>query len=223
MMQLTRYHLDADGQLASELAEYQPDDTLAEQAGAASYTKDIRGIARAVWQGLDIDAYSIMWDTVGLGIEKAWYQGAKSCGISEDELTLEEKLRRDTMITDQRNYIMGFLDWVHEHRRDGPEKLPFARIVSRANMWGHGWHSAYNEAMSRACANQKLRWVLGPTKVHCNDCATYADRIYRASIWQKYDIRPQHPSLGCHGFGACAFEVTDEKCNPGRPPRMTGT
>lgn len=183
-MNYTRYYL-SNGQLLSELVEYEPPDTLAEQAGGDAYAKDIRGIARAVWQGLAVDAYSIMWDTVGIGITTAWAQGAASCGISESELTLEEKIRRDVMITEQRGYIMGFLDWVYQHRRDGPDKVLWRVVVARTALWGNAWNRAYNEAMARACSDQKLRWVLHGRKVtkeSCEDCLRLNGRIYRASI-----------------------------------------
>jgi hypothetical protein len=241
-----RYWLDADGHLLSEQATLEPiryyyaDDgalvcecgslgTLAEVAGGGdSYARDIRGIARAVWQGLPLDAYSLMWDTVGLGLTDAWRQGAESCGISEDELTLEERLQRDMLINDQRGYIMGFLDWVREHRRDGPAKLPLATIIARANTWGNAWNRAYNEAAARACGDQKLRWVRHGrrvTKVSCEDCINLDGRIYRASVWTRYSIFPQSPDLACHGVNCgCAFQVAgpDEKCTPGRPPRIAG-
>jgi len=225
LLEFTRYTLSDDGHILSELAEYEPDDTLAEQRRAESYAKDIRGIARAVWQSLPIDAYPMMWDVVALGISTAWQQGAASCGISEGELTLDERIRRDIIINEQRNYIIGFIDWVYEHRRDGPDKLPLASIIARANTWQKGYLEAYNLAKMMACGNQKLMWmreVLRSVKQGCNDCLNYDGRVYRASTWHRYDIRPQHPGLGCHGFGACGFVVTDEKCNPGRPPGMTG-
>ncbi|RLC88775.1 MAG: hypothetical protein DRJ03_01620 [Chloroflexi bacterium] len=58
---------------------------------------------------------------------------------------------------------------------------------------------------------------------NCIDCLNYSGRVYRASIWAKYDIRPQHPNLACHGYNCkCHFEVTTENAWPGRPPGMTG-
>ena len=227
-MEFTRYTLSDDGHIVSELAEYQPDDTLAEQRRAESYAKDIRGIARAVWQSLPIDAYPMMWDVVGLGISTAWQQGAASCGISEDELTLDERIRRDIIINEQRNYIIGFIDWVYEHRRDGPSKAPLASILARAALWGNAWTRTYSEAKARACADLKLRWRLHGrrvTKESCVDCLKMDGRVYRASIWAKYSIFPQSPDLACGGWACgCSWEEVDAStpANRGRPPRLSG-
>jgi len=220
-VQFPRYTLSDDGHILSELVEYEPDDTLAEQRRAESYAKDIRGIARAVWQSLPIDAYPMMWDVVGLGISTAWQQGAASCGISEDELTLDERIRRDIIINEQRNYIIGFIDWVYEHRRDGPSKAPLASILARAALWGNRWAQTYHEAMTMACADLKLAWRLGPTKDHCSSCLKLNGKVKRASQWQRAGIRPQVSELECGGWRClCYFEATDEPLSKGPLPRL---
>jgi len=219
----TSYYLDADGVLLAELVEYEPpDDALAELAGgAASYAKDIRGVARAVWQGLPIDGYSLMWDTVGLGITDAWLQGAASCGIAADELTLEERVRRDVMINEQRGYIMGFLDWVYTHRRDGPDKLLLRIVLARAALWGNRWAQAYHAAKIQACSDQKLMWVLGPTKDHCVDCSRLNGKVKRASQWQASGWQPQGSMLTCGGFRClCSLIITDAPLSKGPLPRV---
>lgn len=228
-IKFTRYTIDDNGTILTEFVEYEPTDTLlSEQSGADAYAKDIRGIARAVWQGLPVDGYSLMWDTVGLGIEAAWREGAASCGIAEDELTIDEQLRRDMLINEQRGHIMGFLDWVYSSRRDGPAPLKWASIRQRAGMWGNAWNKAYNEAKARACADQKLMWKLHGrrlTKESCEDCLSLNGRIYRASVWAKYGVFPQSPDLACNGFN-CGCSFVDAPAGAyssrGRPPRLKG-
>jgi len=181
-----------------------------------------------MWQGLPIDGYTLMWDVVGIGITAAWRQGAASCGIAEDELSLEERIRRDMLINAQRGYIMGFVEWVYQHRRDGPDKLKLEQILARAALWGNAWNKAYNESKARACADQKMRWVLHGrrvTKESCPDCLRLNGRIYRASVWARYEIFPQSPMLACGGFKCgCSWGDVgpDEKVTPGRPPRLSG-
>lgn len=228
MSSYTHYRV-TESRILSETVEYEPTDQLTELAGgAASYAKDIRGIARAAWQDLPIDGYSQMWDTVGLGVTDAWRQGAASCGIAESDLSPEERVRRDGMVVEQRGYIWNFITWIYDHRRDGPDKLLWRAVAARAALWGNAWNRAYNEAKARACANTKLRWVLHGrrvTKKSCPDCLKLNGRVYRASIWAKYAVFPQSPDLACGGFrcGCDWGDVgPDERVTPGRPPRLAG-
>jgi len=218
----TRYQIDDKGTaILSESVEYEPPAILAEQAGAAAYAKDIRGIARAVWQNLPIYAYATMWDVVGLGITAAWRQGAATCGISEDELSLEEKTRRDEIITEQRSYVPGFLDWVYAHRRDGPDKLLWRQILPRTVLWANAWNKAQNISMTMACGNQKLMWVLGPTKEHCHDCSRLDGKVKRASQWEASGWQPQGSMLTCGGWRClCDLVITDAPLSKGYLPRV---
>ena len=226
-MNYTHYWNDGAA-ILSESVEYEAPAILAEQAGAEAYAKDIRGAALQAWLGLALDASTIMWDTVGLGIAAAWRDGAATCGISEDELSHEEKMRRDEIIREQRNYIPDFLNWVYAHRRDGPDKLLWRDILPRTVLWANAWDRTYNEAMVRACSDQKIRWVLHGervTKEPCRDCLRLDGRIYRSSIWAKYEIYPKVSTLACGGWrcGCSWGEVgADEKVTPGRPPSLAG-
>lgn len=225
------YWLEDDGTtIRHELVEYAPTDTeLAEAetlSGADTYAKEIRGIARLVWRGEQIDAFGIMWELVGSGIIDAWNAGAATCGIAAGELTADERLRRDSLVVEQRNRVFGFLDWVHVHRRDGEMPFPWATIQSRAATWGNAANRAYNEGQARACADQKLKWVLNlrrVTKETCADCDKLNGRIYRASTWAKWSIYPQSSQLACKGFNCgCGWMAAgpDERVTPGRPPRL---
>jgi len=205
LSEFNRYWLADDGALLSETVRLVDLDLAEVDAGASAteYTKAIRGIARVVWQGKEIDAYSLMWSTVGDGMVNAWARGAASCGIADAELTVEERVRRDMLVIEQRNYIFGFLEWVHVHRRDGENKLLWGAIQPRINTWGNAWNKAYNEARARACGDQKLQWVRHKrrvTKKSCPDCLKLDGRIYRASIWAKYRIFPQSLELACSGY-----------------------
>ena len=226
------YWLDENGAICHEALDYTPTDIELSEAStmqsAANYAKTMRGIARQVWRGERINAFPLMWGAVGQGIVQAWAQGAASCGVSEEELTNDERVRREMIIIEQRNHILPFLTWVHTHRRDGDNKLPWRSINSRAAMWGNAWNKAYNEGKARACANQKLEWVLHGrrvTKEPCRDCKKLNGRIYRASTWAKWQIFPQSFQLACKGFNCgCAFKDAepDERVNRGRPPKLSG-
>lgn len=227
---LEHYWLDDDGSLLHESIPYCPDDVLAEAVyprDATLYTKEIRGIARMVWQGKAVDATRAMWGTVSIGLNAAWNKGAASCGILPGDLTMDEVIRRDMIIIQQRGYIAEFLTWVYTHRRDGPSKLLWRQIQPRVNMWGNAWNRSFNEAKVRACANQPTRWVLHGrhrTKQPCSDCLKMNGRVYRASVWSKHNIFPQSPNLACKGFncGCMFFAAPGAKLNKGKPPRLSG-
>jgi hypothetical protein len=74
-----------------------------------------------------------------------------------------------------------------------------------------------------ACEDQKLQWVMGPTKEHCNSCLRLSNKIKRASYWRRVNVYPQsppNPNLECNGFGLCQLLPTDERCSPGPLPRL---
>ncbi len=198
---ITCYWLGDDGALCQETTEYTGAVELSEAsaaAGAALYAKTLRGIARQVWQGKPIDGLQLMWNAVSIGLTDAWNQGARACGIAPDELSLDEQIRRDMLIVQQRQYIPEFLAWVNVHRRDGPDKLFWRQILPRTRSWANAWNRAYNEAQARACGNEKLMWVvhgLKMTKKTCKDCKKLNGRIYRASIWSKHNIYTQSAQL----------------------------
>jgi len=187
----------------------------------ASYASGIRSAIYGLWSG-QIDLFNFvdsMISTLEHGLRRSWYEGAAQCGIQPAELTLDELDAMRFLINSQVNYVMGLANDIQAADKSKKGKLrPF---IQRGQMWINLYNQASNQARQMACKDQKLKWRVGPTKVHCISCATYNGRVYRASIWQKYNIRPQDYALECRGFKClCEFFPTDEPVTPGFPPKV---
>jgi len=192
-------------------------------AGFANFRMDIRSNFRALWKGIwDFDQFfDSMMGTIRTGFTKAWYEGAAKCGIKPNELSPEERLQMEATINNQFQYIDGVATAIEAGSQANKGKL--TPLLRRADIWVNGYRATVTQAQIMACKDKKLKWIEGDTKVKCVDCLAYDQRVYRGSTWVRYGIRPQSPELACHGFNCqCRFEVTDDPCTPGRPPRMTG-
>jgi hypothetical protein len=192
-------------------------------SGADIYRRSLRGNVRGLWTGaIDyIQFMRMMRSTINRRLKQAWLEGAAACGISEEELTPGEWIAMDQAIVNELGFVEGFADDIEMGSRASGGKLKPLHI--RVEMWANRYKDVVNRAKQMACADRKLLWHLGATVEHCRDCLRYNGRVHRGSTWARYEIRPQSPSLACHGFRcACTLEPTDERAMPGRPPGMTG-
>lgn len=187
------------------------------------YSRGVRSQVYSLWRGYSDTSGFIhtMVYSIERNIMLAWAEGAKSCGISEDELTVEEISARRNLINSQYPYLVDFADAIVQGSRENKGKL--APLYRRAELWINRVDEARNMAKQMACRDQKLKWVMNPLKEHCADCLHLNGRIYRASTWKKYDIHPQMRSLACHGYQCgCSFIPTDEPATRGKPPAIGG-
>ena len=206
-------------------------DLLGEIEGAGEYaTKSmadfglaIRSAVRGLWKGVlnRFDFNNTMTLAIRRQLTIAWHEGAAMCGIRPEELSPPELLRLYMIIQENIGYIPGFADSIEAGSQANGGKL--GPLISRASIWTNKYMQAQSLGQQMACRDQKLRWDLGRTKVHCEDCLKLNGRVYRASIWEKYDIYPKSPNLACGGWLCdCRFTPTNEPGTPGRPPRLSG-
>lgn len=187
----------------------------------ADYSRSIRAAVRGLWSG-DL-SYNDFLDAIDLavrtGLTRAWYEGAAECGIiAPQELTIGEIGDLNRYINIQMGFVFAFANDINASSKANKGKL--TPLMERAKMWTNRYNEARNYAKQLACADQKLEWIFGDTK-HCSSCLKLNGRVYRASIWAKYDVRPQHPSLECRGFHcACIFQKTNKPATRGRPPSL---
>lgn len=199
---------------------------LARQHWAENYRMDIRAVVRGLWSG--VLTYFQAWEQMDLAIRRglplAWQDGSEECGILPSEWTPEEKQALESAINGELGYIDGFLTAIEEGSKANGGKL--GPLFQRADLWISRYVDVRNRAMLMACRDKKLKWVLDCIRVskeHCRDCLRLEGRVYRASIWAKWDIRPQHHGLACGGWRcACCFRETNEPATPGRPPALSG-
>lgn len=188
-----------------------------------AYRQNIRSAVRSLWSGES--SFFQFFDQMQLAIERgftdAWREGAGKCGIQPEELSTEELETLRAMISEELGYIDGFATAIEDGARANQGKL--TPLLRRAERWVNRYSGVRDRASSMACSDQKLRWVRHAMD-SCTSCLNLEGRVYRASIWNKYDIRPQHPALACvqgaQGVPVCRcqFAVTDDPVTPGRPP-----
>jgi hypothetical protein len=171
--------------------------------GSDAYRRAIRGAVRGLWAGaLDYDEFWDMMDTTTTdGLTEAWHQGAAECGISADELTREETTELGRAVAYEKQWISGFAVAIEENNKQSGGKL--APLFNRAKIWIGRWQGVRDKAMTMACKDQKLEWVIGPSESHCGSCSKLNGQVRRASFWHEKNVLPrvhQAPYLECRGF-----------------------
>ena len=199
--------------------------SVQEAGGVSRYRDELRRPVRGYWSGsMDLVAfYDAMETAIRQGLTGAWREGAKIAGVNPDELTQVELDALEVAIRDEAAHIPDLAERIEANSKAAGGKLQplFDRVEQ---LWVNRYNDVKNRAMQMANTDPKLRWDLGRTEKHCRDCLTYNRRVYRASTWNRYGIRPQAHGLACHGFRCdCRFTpAPDAALTKGRPPAMTG-
>lgn len=192
-------------------------------SGADDYRASIRSHVYALWKE-QVNMFGFvdgMFASIRRGYNRAWRDGAASCGVRSNELTEEEMMKLDQEIHTEATYLINFALAIYQGRQSMGGKL--STFTARIPMWVNRYWAVYEMAKTFACGDKKLEWVMNPNKEHCSDCAIASGRVYRASIWKKYGWSPKSRDLACGGFKCgCRFRETDAPVTPGRPPFLAG-
>jgi hypothetical protein len=192
--------------------------------GSDAYRRAIRGAVRGLWSGaLNYDEFWDMMDTTTTdGLTNAWHQGAQSCGVLPDELTREETIELGRAVAYEKQWISGFAVAIEENSKQNGGKL--APLFNRAKIWIGRWEGVHDKAMTMACKDQKLEWVLGETDQSCESCLKLNGQVRRASFWNGKGVLPrQHGSrwLACRGFRClCRLVPTNKPASRGPLPSL---
>lgn len=192
-------------------------------SGAEDYRKSIRYHVYSLWKGQTtmFDFIDGMYATIHRTFNRAWRDGAYTCGILPTELSQEELMLIDQAINTEALYLPKFASDVYNGRQAAGGKL--GTLTARIPMWINRYWSLFEMAKTHACGDRKLKWLWNPSKEHCSDCARVQGRVYRASTWRKYGWSPKSSNLACGGFRCgCIFIETDDPVTPGRPPSLSG-
>lgn len=190
-------------------------------SGLDIYRKSLRDAVRGLWGGvLDRDQfYDAMIATIQRRLPQAWYDGSKDCGILPADLSPEERNALRQAMVNEMSFVLKFADDIMAGSKARGGKLK--PLLIRVEMWTNRYRDVVNRAKQMACADQKLVWVLNPTKENCNSCIKLNGKVKRASQWKRAGIRPQHPDLECGGWRCgCELIVTDERLSMGPLPRL---
>lgn len=187
-------------------------------ATESNFKASIRAAVRGLWSGVFTysDFYAQMDSAIRNLLPHAFHDGARECGIKPEELTDEEKITIDRFVFDQLRYIDGFATDIEKKSKANGGKL--TPLLSRVDIWVTRYAELRNMGKSMACANQKMEWVLGPTKDHCKSCQRLAGKVKRASQWQAH-VLPQSHDLECGGWRCqCELQPTDKPMSRGPLP-----
>ena len=180
----------------------------------SSYQANLRSAVRGFYngtlsQGQFTDA---MESSIRRGLTRAWIEGAKVCGVKQDELTEDELDALQSAIESEFGYIDNFASGIEES-----EKL--AALYSRLTKWTNRYTDIENRAKTMACADEKLEWELGAVERHCSTCPRLHGKVKRGSQWTKLGIHPQRPPNACLECGGwkckCRLKRTDKPVSRG--------
>jgi len=187
------------------------------------YRSSLREAVRGLWTGAfdDVQFYDAMLVTIRQHLTQAWHEGAAECGILPAELTQDERRALERAIRYEEQWIDGLADATMENSRENGGLL--GPLFSRLEIWIGRWSGVKSEAMAMACADKKLKWVLGETD-HCRSCLALSGKVKRASFWYERGILPRvHGAtyLECNGFRCqCALVPTSDRASPGPLPSL---
>lgn len=193
----------------------------------SDYRRSLRSLARGYWKG-DLGAFDFvdgMTSAITRHFTQAWDEGAARFGVQADELTDEEKTRLSLEINTEISYVINFADFIANNSKTNGGLL--STLYARVELWVNAYGRIETLAGTIAAADAKGLWAYGDTVEHCDDCAMYAGRIYRNSVWRKflepYDAMPHGRGLQCKGYNCgCEIKRTSEPVSKGRPPLPVG-
>lgn len=193
--------------------------------GERDYGLGIRAAARGLWSGAfdEFQFVDSMIATVTRGLNRAWIQGAAECGITEQELTAQERLARDERINEQFKHIFAFAQFITARRRElfgrGERAAARDQVMRRAALWSNEYDATRVVAAAMACGNKKQIWVLGVTEDHCPSCLKFNGRVYRYKVWADNGALPKSRLLCCRGYHCdCDLVDTGQRVTPGKFP-----
>jgi hypothetical protein len=180
----------------------------------SSYQAGLRSAVRGLYNGaLNRSQFTdALKSAIRRGLTQAFIEGAKDCGIKQDELSDKELDTLTEAIESEYEYIGNFGDAIKES-----EKL--AALYSRLDKWTNRYTDIVNRAKVLACADSKLEWELGATEKHCSTCPRLHGKVKRGSQWEKLGIHPQRPPNACLECGGweckCRLKRTDKVVSRG--------
>jgi hypothetical protein len=185
----------------------------------AQFRKGLRAAVRGLFTGvLDVGEFDeSMEKAINRHLRQAWKEGALECGIGEDEYSEEETKVLNDFLVNQYEYIPGFTVAIVDNKKSDEPNIE--TLFSRVNLWVDRYSEAKANGHAMACSNQKARFNLGTAKEHCSSCKGLNGRVYRYSVWIKYNAVPPHNwNFECRGGCKCALVTTNDPVTKGRFP-----
>lgn len=190
------------------------------QKSQSTYRSSIRAAITGLWreQISRSDFQDAMIVAINRGYHQAAIEGAKVCGVSADEMTIEELRKVEELVNNEKQYIDNLADDIEAGNKASGGKI--ADLIYRADLWSNRYGEVRTIIQLMVCKDAKMKWIYGDTD-HCNSCLDLNGRVYRASVWSKANVWPQGRMLECKGFRCkCRLEPTDDRVTSGRFPSL---
>ena len=189
-------------------------------ATSSEYRSGLRGAIRGFWNGVLSydDFYEMMIEVVRIGLTNAWNEGMKIFGLKLEDMSGEEKIALQHVISTEYNYIDGLATAIEQNKESGGQ---MESVMSRADLWVQRWTETMNLSQTMAGADQPMEWVMGPTQNHCSSCLKLNGKVKRGSTWLENGIMPQSRDLECGGWKCqCGLYPTLKPLSRGSLPTL---
>ena len=190
--------------------------------GETNYKSGLRALFYGLWSGVisDMQFSLSLNNLVRTGLEEAFNEGARECGILPDEFTPAERTQLNQEVYTNIDRIEGVAVFILKNSRKTGGK--WRTVVNRLEMWQNRYDAVRTRGAALACKNKKKEWglsVIRATKDHCSTCLGFAGRVYRYQTWVENDALPQGQRLACGGLKCgCGLIDTDKRITPGPFP-----
>lgn len=177
---------------------------------------------------LFVDFMAEMQRLLAFHYTQAWTEGERTCGFTPQERTDEQRQRLQSEVARDLQAVYGLASFIEDKTSrvkagELKKQAAWASVSGRLMLWDNRYNAVRAISQAVTCADKKMVWRFGETEEHCNDCANYVGRVYRASAWQRAGALPQSNALECGGYRCdCRLEPTTAPATPGFPPSPGG-
>lgn len=145
-------------------------------------------------------------------LNEAWKSGADEMMVLPEDFTPEDNAYIAKIISDEKAHVEGFADSVQNAAGNGEGWVQFQ---GRISIWVNRIADVENRARMYFGGKQRLKWVLGPTEEHCENCSKLNGLVAWATEWEASGVHPQSPPnerIECHGWNCgCQLIPVEER------------
>lgn len=135
-------------------------------------------------------------------LREAYVEGFIESGLDEGDIDTADRQAMTAEISNQRQYIDGFVAAVMDARDESQLK---PAIDARVTYWTRSIAAMGQLARANAQPRKRWRWVLGKSEEHClgsNSCTELNGQVHTMLWYVTRNLIPQKPaaSMPCSGF-----------------------
>src|ERR1035437_3546924 len=169
--------------------------------------------------GKDANFLGTFARSIDVQLTEAWNEGADDVGVSPEDMTPDDMTILEGIINNENDFIGGVANDIAADREAGMTPAAFStQYGNRVDLWANRYTEVVNTARMKFGKKQRLKWKLGKTEQHCDQCEQLDGVVAWADEWDQADIHPQDPPnrhLMCGGWKCdCTLEPTTDRRTP---------